>query len=184
MDLLLVKAGRTEWDESRRLMGTLAIPLSEEGVREVRQAFGDAADLDAQEVCSSFSLCALQTARILARRIDKPLRRIEGLEEVDLGMWQGLLEGELKRRHRRTWAVWCRSPLEVLPPRGEWLQDAYGRLVETLEGLFLHYGKEGAVAVVVPPMAHQLLLCYLKDVGPGNFWEQNTRGFRWERFKV
>jgi probable phosphoglycerate mutase len=126
----------------------------------------------------------LQTARIIASTIDRPLKRVEGLEEVDLGMWQGVRVGELKHRHHRVFAVWKNSPLAVLPPGGEWLADAYDRLVAALEGLFLQLGKSASIAVVVPPMAHGLLVCYLKDTGPRKFWEESGDGFRWDRYKV
>jgi probable phosphoglycerate mutase len=161
------------------------IPLSPKGALEVKEEFSCGAGLEGiKEICSSFTLQALQTAKILAKEIDKPLRKIEGLEEVDLGWWQGLLLGDLKVRHRRTFAVWRSSALAVVPPHGEWLGDAYQRLVETLESLFLHYGKTASIAVVVPPMAYRLLLCYLRDVGPEKFWEQRGETFRWDKVKV
>ncbi|MHC5040191.1 MAG: histidine phosphatase family protein, partial [Planctomycetota bacterium] len=122
MELILVRAGRTLWDDERRFQGTLDIPLSPDGVREVQSAFRGQGDFGVREVCSSQTQCALQTARILAKEIERPLRKVEGLEEVDLGMWQGLLEGDLKRRHRRAFAVWQKSALAVVPPQGEGLK--------------------------------------------------------------
>lgn len=184
MQVVLIRAGRTQWDGDRRIQGNLAIPLSAEGIREVRQAFEDPSLRDVREVCTSFTLNALQTARILARRIARPLKRIDGLEEVDLGMWQGLLLSELRQRHPRAYAAWSATPLAVVPPRGETLEQAYQRLVETLESLFLQYGKDGSIAVVVPEMAHRLLLCYFKDVDTSTFWEQESALFRYDRFKV
>ncbi|MHC4778642.1 MAG: hypothetical protein ACYTFG_08730, partial [Planctomycetota bacterium] len=64
------------------------------------------------------------------------------------------------------------------------LGDAYGRLVATLETLFIQQGKTASIAVVVPGMAHRLLMCYLRDTGPRKFWEYGGAGFRWDRFKV
>ncbi|MHC4779694.1 MAG: histidine phosphatase family protein, partial [Planctomycetota bacterium] len=137
MDLVLVRAGRTRWEDERRLQGTLDIPLSEEGVQEVHNAFFSAPNLGVKEIFASHTLCALQTARIIGSAIGKPVRKQEGFEEVDLGMWAGLRMGEIKHRHHRVHAVWMNSPLAVVPPSGEWLGDAYGRLVATLETLFI-----------------------------------------------
>ncbi|MHC5035724.1 MAG: histidine phosphatase family protein [Planctomycetota bacterium] len=184
MELILVRAGRTQWDAERRLAGNLAIPLSPEGIEEAQAAFRTGEEFHVREVCTSVTLSALQTARILAAATGRPLRKVEGFEEVDLGMWQGLRAGDLKQRHPRAYAIWLSTPLAVVPPRGEWLADAYQRLVDTFEGFFLQYGKSTSLAVVLPPMAHALLLCYLKDVGPEKYWEEAGEGFQWGRFQV
>lgn len=183
MDLLLVRAGRTSWEDERRLQGKLDVPLSPGGIHEVREQVRSAR-FDPKEICSSLTLCALQTARIIADELKRPLRKVEGLEEVNLGMWEGLLLGDLEYRHRKTFAAWRASALAVVPPAGEWLGDAFERLVDTLEALFAHYGKGETVAVVVPPMAYRLLQCHLKDVGPERFWEQKSEGFRWVKAEI
>jgi broad specificity phosphatase PhoE len=184
MDLYLVRAARTPWDIERRVMGNFDIPLGPEGVREVEEGLRKAAPAEARAVYSSATLPAWQTARIVAKGIGRAARKVEGLEELNLGFWQGLFESDLKRKHHKAYATWRASPVAVVPPRGEWLRDAFWRLSEALDDVLAQHGRKTSAAVVVSRFAFRIIESRLRGVQPEEFWEDEGAGFRVERFAM
>lgn len=184
MILYLMRAARTPWDAERRVQGKLDIPLGPEAAAEVREGLAGSGPIEVREVFSSTTLHAFQTAQLVARELGARVKKAEGLEEVDLGLWQGLFESDLKRKHRRAYATWKASPLAVIPPRGERLRDAYWRLSDGMDSILASRGKNPSMAVVVPKLAHRLIECRLRGSEPEEFWEEDGAGFRVDRFQV
>jgi probable phosphoglycerate mutase len=184
MDLYLIRSARTPWDDERRMQGNLDIPIGPEGAEEVREGLRDLVPLEFRAVYSSPTLCAYQTAQIVAREAGRAVRRIEALAEADLGLWQGLFESDVKRKHRKAYATWKATPLAVVPPHGEGFRAAYWRLSGAIGEILAANGRGRAVAVVAPRIAHRLIECRLRGVQPEEFWEEDGIGFRADRFSV
>jgi probable phosphoglycerate mutase len=184
MELILIRAARTAWDEERRVAGNLDIPLGPEGLREIREGLPRAGPIEAKILYASPTLSASQTAQVLAKGSGRSVRKVEGLREVDLGLWQGLFESDLKRKHRKAYATWKAAPLAVLPPRGEGFRDAYWRLSVALDEILAANRSRPAAAVVAPKLAYRMIECRLLGVQPEEFWEEEALGFRVARFKV
>jgi broad specificity phosphatase PhoE len=71
-----------------------------------------------------------ETAEILARRLDLPVRCREDLLELDFGEWTGLTFDEVRADER--WRLWstCRSIASV--PGGESMREVQERVVKAL----------------------------------------------------
>ena len=184
MEAVVVKSERTEWDDSHRLRGSLDIPLSDEGVARARSLGEKLGDRPVRSVYSGFTLSAYQTARILCHANGRTaVTRMRELDEVNLGLWQGMLELELKRKHRRAYLRWVRSPEGVAPPMGEPVDRAYRRLVGGFEEI-LRANRKARVMTVTGPYAWTLLVCYLRDQPLSDFWAVFREPKRWETFQV
>jgi broad specificity phosphatase PhoE len=105
------------------------------------------------------------------------------LNEVNLGLWQGLLLADLKRKHRRAFLTWMENPDSVEPPGGERLDRAYARLVAGLEDI-IRANMRRKVMVVLGPYAYALLTCYLRDRELDRFWDIFGEAKMWEIFAV
>ena len=62
---------------------------------------------------------ATQTAAVLARQLSVPTKALDDLAEVDLGLWTGLTEAQLKTRFASAHRELREAPLNVNPPGGE-----------------------------------------------------------------
>src|SRR5262245_16633960 len=124
VQLILIRPGSTDYDQQSRIQGTLDIPLSEAGRKEASQA---------AEKLQPFQLAALycapcssaeQTAAVIAEKLELKAKTIERLQNVNLGLWQGMLIDEVRRKQPKVYKQWQEHPESVHPPEGEMLADA------------------------------------------------------------
>jgi broad specificity phosphatase PhoE len=116
-----------------------------------------------------------QTAESVVETCDgEPEIRIEDdLEEVRLGLWEGLLEREAEEKFATSFGQWQEDPWSVSIPGGEELAEAQARLVESLRKIVQRSRKQsGAVVVVLRPLAATLARLAMCDSdGTGRFWD-------------
>lgn len=176
MKVLLVSPGQTDWSEQQRIKGNLDVPLSPDGVAAVEKLARQLGTDSIRVVYCPTTLDGKQTAEIIARITRAKLRPRKELNDLDQGLWQGLTVEELKRRHPHVYARWVRSPNSILPPHGEDLSMAFGRVRMVVKELKRKSGDE-AVLCVVPSVIREVLTCQLGGKPPEeitNLAQENT----------
>jgi broad specificity phosphatase PhoE len=173
--VLLLRTGQTAWDQAGRLCGATDVPLSSDGLETAKQ---QAASLTGEQV--STILCgpdeaSMATAQELAKSIGGKVKPVEGLGEVNLGLWEGLLESELEEKCPRLYRQWVEDPASVQVPEGEGLQEARDRIVEVLNRA-LAKTRNGAVGVVLRPLAHALVGCEFAGTSCRSVWSMMKTG--------
>src|SRR6185295_13636357 len=96
VQILLIRPGTTEYDQQGRVQGTLDIPLCEDGRQQVETMV---AQLHSQPIAAIYaSPCqsADQTANVLAEAIDLKVKTVDKLQNLDQGLWQGMLVADVK----------------------------------------------------------------------------------------
>lgn len=111
-DLLLVRHGETDWNAARRWQGRDDPPLNDTGRQQAEQLATDIEGEHVDAVYSSDLRRALETAEIVAARLDLPICALAGLREIDVGSWSGLTHDELQvkfpeqlARHFESWGT-------------------------------------------------------------------------------
>jgi probable phosphoglycerate mutase len=153
VQLILVRPGCTDYDHQARIQGNLDIPLSEDGKKQAAKA-ADALRIYAPTAlyCSP-SNCSEETAECIGKVLELKPKPIERLGNVDLGLWQGLLVDEVRRKQTKVYKQWQEHPETVRPPEGESLSEAAERVDEVLEKLTKKH-RSGTIILVVPePLA-------------------------------
>jgi probable phosphoglycerate mutase len=120
LTLYLVRHGQTAWSREYRFCGSGSdVPLAPEGL-EMAQAFADFHhDRKWEAIYSSPLQRARQTAEPLARAAQRSVAIASGLEEIAYGVWEGLLEDEIRARWPEEHARWLEDPAVNPPPGGE-----------------------------------------------------------------
>lgn len=160
VELLLVRSGRTDWEEVGRLQGSTDLPLSEQGRAVVGATINHIA-LSQPELCLTSVLCApdeasVETAGMLSERCSGKVRIYPGLGAFRLGLWEGLLEENLDERFPKAYRQWRQDPAQVNPPEGETFFAGEARvLVALLKALEKQSGK--SIGVVLRPLEFGLL---------------------------
>lgn len=159
--ITLILAGPTPWELEGRLVGAQHLPLAEEGVAAVSRA---AASLPhpltvvyrprRNEACDEASHIVAQHFRLRARDHDD-------LEEMSLGLWQGLRLQDLRHRFETAWGQWEDNPLAVHPPEGEPLAHAIARIRPAVCEVVRRH-RRGHVGLVLRPIALQIALGALR----------------------
>ncbi|RPI90808.1 MAG: histidine phosphatase family protein [Planctomycetaceae bacterium] len=131
--VILIRPGCTDFDEQQRIQGGLDLPLSPKGREQMTRLLGELASQEFDIVYASPTEPSLGTARQLASARGVPVKCLDGLENVNQGLWQGLQLEELKRKHPKVYKQWQDSPACICPPGGESLSEAFERVRKALE---------------------------------------------------
>lgn len=161
MNFLMIRHGETSWNAEKKIQGSTDIPLNETG-RLQAEALGEQIQregISISRIYTSRQLRARQTAGILSNRLGLEVRMLDGLEEMNMGVWEGLNWEEVEERFPEEFARWSRERRYIPAPGGESYQEVLERLIPTL-GLVA--GQEsGDVLVVTHSAVIMSLLSFL-----------------------
>jgi broad specificity phosphatase PhoE len=133
MSLFVIRPGETDYDLQDRVQGSLNLPLNERGVMQVDEIIRRIRESDVDVIYASPTEPALSTARRIAQALEKPLKVIDSLTNVDLGLWQGRSIEEIRTKQPRVYRKWEDAPESVCPPQGESCEEAYERVAKALK---------------------------------------------------
>jgi broad specificity phosphatase PhoE len=170
MRIALVPCGNTEWQDEGRILGRVELPLSSEGQQQCCEWARELSPLGLQRILHAPDELATQTAGVLARQLSIPTRALDDLVEVDLGLWAGLTEAQLKSRYASAHRQLRESPLNVSPPGGESLDEAARRLNGCIRKQLRKNGNQ-AIAMVLRPFTFAMVKCALEGREAAEVWE-------------
>jgi phosphoserine phosphatase len=131
--IVLIRPGSTTFDEQQRLQGILDLPLSPQGEEQVARLLHDLSQIEIDLIYTSPCEPARTTAGRIGAARGIPVKEIEGLFNINLGLWQGLQVEEIRRKHPKVFKQWQESPEAICPPGGETFVEAIDRVRKTLE---------------------------------------------------
>jgi broad specificity phosphatase PhoE len=171
--LLVIRAAPTAYDLAGRIRGGLAVPLAEPGVAAARAVAADLTASPPAAVYASRDVAALEAARIVAAACGLKPRRVEGLGNLDQGLWQGMLVDEIRRKQPRLHRQWQDNPWAVAAPEGELLEQACERAEAALEKLVRRH-PAGRVAIVVPQPLDRIVRWIVSGESMGDLWQHDA----------
>lgn len=179
IQIVLIRPGSTDYDEQGRILGTLDIPLSEQGSRDVERIIREIRPLGISIVYCAPGQSAAQTATAVADALDVKMKKIDNLRNIDHGLWQGMLIDDVKRKQPKVYRQWQEQPGIICPPEGEMLSAARER-VQTALSKIVKKHKEGVIAVVVPEPLAGVVQGQLSHREIGDFWKTRSDCGKWE----
>jgi probable phosphoglycerate mutase len=182
--LLLVRTGSTEWDDAGRLQGTVDLPLSVSARQGMGGKLDELGSAELSVVLSGPDEASRQTAEALAAKAGCPVRVVDEFQEVNLGLWEGMLVSEFERRYPRVCRQWQEDPASVMAPEGENLEEARDRVLGALMRELERSKKGGAVAAVMRPIVWGVVHCSLRRASTCEFWTGTKEAGWFEWFSV
>lgn len=173
VQFLVVRAGRTCWDEAQRVQGRTDLPLTERGRADVIAALEAAKALAPDKLAFVYTgpdEASEETARLVADRFGGKVKVLDELIGWDFGLWHGLHEEELAARYARAWERWLEDPTAVTPPNGERASDVQTRVAAALHRI-AYKAESKPVAAILRPLQSALLHCWLNDRPINDLWE-------------
>lgn len=169
----LIRHGETEGNAAGRFVGSIDMPLSARGTRQVRRLaellHAGLGTAGAETYCvASPLLRAQQTAAAVAGRLGLAVSTDADLREIDFGAWEGLTAEEIEKQSPGALALWESPTDETAFPGGESLRDFDRRIARALGRIL------GEPAETVLVFAHggvvRALICELLGLGREGFW--------------
>jgi len=119
MWLYCVRHGESVHNAEGRIQGQLDIPLSDFGRRQGLAIAEALAGYPIEAIYASPLLRAYQTAQIVERRLNLPIRIDPRLQEIHVGVFQGRLRREVAERYPEEFARWTAGDPDFVVPGGE-----------------------------------------------------------------
>jgi probable phosphoglycerate mutase len=183
VQLVLIRPGSTDYDMQGRIQGNLDIPLNDQG-RE--QAAAAAECLKGRTLVALYSAAgraAEETADLIGAAVKLRPKTIERLENMNHGLWQGMLIDEVKRKQPKVYKQWQEHPENVCPPEGEMLSVVTGRVDAAIEKL-LRKHRFGAIGLVASEPLASVIRCRILGGQMGDLWKATKGCGRVEVFEV
>jgi len=87
--LFLARHGETLWNKEKRLQGSKNIPLSEVGLQQAEALTESLLNFSIDEIITSKLKRAYQTAEIVGKRLEVPIKKLKGFNEQSYGKFEG-----------------------------------------------------------------------------------------------
>ena len=148
--VILIRHGETDWNVVRRFQGLSDIPLNDTG----RQQAGFAKNgLDGKIIDAIYTSPlqrAVETAEIIRGDREIPIYPTEGLREMGIGEWEGLLVSEIDERYPGWYDIWRTAPTQIRLKGGEPYVETQKRAWKTFWEIVRNH--EGKTVLIVSHM--------------------------------
>jgi broad specificity phosphatase PhoE len=176
---VLIRPGSTDYDQQGRIQGTLDIPLNAVGSEQIQPIVEGVRTLGITAIYRAPCQAAEQTAAVIGEALDVKIKELEALSNIDLGLWQGMLVADVKRKQPKVFRQWREQPETICPPEGEMLSRATSRVQAVLTKLQKKH-KEGTIGLVIPEPLASVVGSLLSHTELGDFWKNGEFCGKWE----
>lgn len=183
VQIVLIRPGSTDYDKFERIQGTLDVPLNEEGSAEVARLIEEIRGRAVEIVYFSPNQSAEQTAEAIAQALDIRTKKLERMQNLDYGLWQGMLIEEVRVKQPKVYRQWQEQPEIVCPPGGEMLSQADERVEAAMTRLLKRH-REGVIGIVAPEPLASLIRRWVTHGELGDLWKASSEHGHWEVLEV
>ena len=176
--IVLILPGATDYELQGRIHGDLNMPLCPEGCAEVDRLGNELQNLGIGVLYTSDCQWAVQSAECLGKLLGVKVKKLDHLENLDHGLWQGMLIEEVKQKQPTVYRQWQEQPESVCPPQGETIDHARERVATALTKLLKKH-KDGVIGLIVPEPLASVVREYLGQEALGDLWQANCEHGRW-----
>ena len=168
--IYLIRHGETEGADARRYKGHIDVPLSENGIEQVRRLsdyirtnVGARRAVPLQAVyCSGLSR-AVKSAEIIAEPFGLKPIVVEDFKERGFGVWEGMSFDEIQEKYPDAFSAWAENPLKFSPMEGESTLDVKERALKVFDEIIGKHNGEN-IAIVAHGGVNRVILCELLGI--------------------
>lgn len=148
--VILIRHGETEWNVLHRFQGLTDIPLNDRGRQQAGFARNGLADRKLDAIYTSPLQRAVETAEIIREDRDILIYPTDGLREMGIGEWEGLLVSEIDERYPGMYDIWRSAPTQIRLKGGEPYTETQRRAWKTFWEIVKKH--EGQTVLIVSHM--------------------------------
>lgn len=168
MSVYFARHGQTDWNLLRKVQGTTDIPLNAEGINQAHLLCQEIIneDIKLSKIYTSYQCRALKTAQIVGEQLGINCEILNGLEEMNLGDFEGHTWDEIHKLYTEELATWHNNKRYNKAPNGESYQMVMERLFLALESVIdftratqdenILFVTHGAVIMTLIAMMHDI----------------------------
>jgi alpha-ribazole phosphatase/probable phosphoglycerate mutase len=167
--LYLIRHGQTEGSEVKKYKGSIDVPLSENGIKQMKQVSQHIFNNPLNSfnrliaVYSSPLNRALKSAEIIAEPHGLRPVVMNDLRERSFGIWEGMSFDEIRERYPEEFKAWACNPLKYNPIGGESTIEVRDRVISALNDVLSNHGNE-QIAIVAHGGVNRIILCHIMGI--------------------
>ena len=144
MRIFFARHGQTDWNILAKVQGTTDIPLNETGIKQAEQLSETlmSEGIQLRKVYTSYQKRAVKTAEIVSERYQIDYEIVQGLEEMNLGDFEGHTWDEIQKSYSAELEKWIENKRYNKTPNGESYQMVLERLIHALDEILYQEKKE------------------------------------------
>ncbi len=168
--ILLVRHGHVEGIDPERFRGRTDVPLTLKGSQQASSAaaFISARWKPVAVFTSPLQRC-IQTGRVIAATGAVSTEVLDGLNDIDYGLWQWKTRAEVQNQWPGLLQCWLSTPHLFRFPEGESLQDVAARVADVLRVLLDRHLND-TVVLVGHYVGIRVLLLQALDLPLSAYW--------------
>ena len=168
--VILVRHGETEWNVLHRFQGSTDVPLNDTGRLQAGFARNGLAGTELAAIYTSPLQRAVETAEIIRGERDIPVHLTEGLREMGVGEWEGLLVSEIDEKYPGLYDVWRSHPTQIRLKGAERFEDTRTRAWQTFRQIARNHPGQ-TVLIVSHMMCISSILLTAAEIPLDEVWE-------------
>lgn len=168
MKFILVRHGETEANIGDIYSGWTDFPLTEKGSKAIKATAEALKRYENIEIIYSSPLNrALTTAKVISASINKEIKIVDNLREMNFGIFDGKERRHIQESYAKEWKSWIEDYVNYRIPEGENLIDVYNRIKDFINKLI----EEDKDSIIVTHGGIiQTMITYLLDLGLDKIW--------------
>jgi broad specificity phosphatase PhoE len=161
MKLFLIRHGQTDWNLEGKIQGSYDSELNNTGIIQAEELGRKVLEVNYKfsKIYSSQQKRAVKTAEILSDATNVDYIPIKGLEEINLGEWEGLSWSEVQEKFPKEYDEWYNNRRYTKSPKGESYQDMLERVLPVIYNIINENCDD--VAIVTHGAVIMCLQCYV-----------------------
>lgn len=163
MRLIFIRHGETDWNVQKKIQGCTDIALNEMGLLQA-ESLGrqlQREDMHISKIYCSRLERAKETAKIIGEILKVPYEALEGLEEMNLGLWEGKTWKEVPELYPEEYDRWHNDRRYTRTPEGESYQDVLERVLKALRQVLIREKEDADILIVTHSAIIMTLLSYI-----------------------
>jgi broad specificity phosphatase PhoE len=170
--IILTRHGHVDWIAPERYRGRAELTLSELGQQQIKaNAHRIASTWQPAAIYTSPMGRCIETGRAIAEALQSKIvpSTLDGLNDIDYGLWQGLTKIEVQEKWPRESKAWHTTPHLTEIPHGETLAAVLARLTHGLYGI-LHQHVDETIVLVGHDSVNRVLLMHAMGLPLSCYW--------------
>jgi len=168
--IILVRHGETDWNKEGRFQGQIDIPLNEKGKSQASKAAKYLEEIEFTKAFSSSMKRPYETAKIILKKNNLQIEKIESLVEISHGLWEGKLEEEIKQTWPRILKDWHEKPESVTMPEGESIKQVSDRAISAWNFICSSQKENDTSLLVAHDAVNKTLICHVLGLSYSDIW--------------
>lgn len=168
--IYLTRHGQTEWNVEGRMQGWNDSPLTELGIKQAEWLKNRLEEVEIDKIYSSPSGRAYRTAEIINENKKIDIIKHEGLREIKLGKFEGLIQDEIKQlSSEQHFNYWNKPDLYKPIGDGETVEELINRVYKVIKEI-VNDNLDKSILIVTHTMPIKAFICSLDNIDIKDFW--------------